>query len=365
MTDPVGNVVWILGAGFSRSLGGPLLTDLFTHERTERALVRMDLSGERRRQLNQLVKIYQRVQPSKAYWAPPWTDPETFVEFLEQAADDTQPWAAALLKRHLVDVPEANEPWLRRQMSRWARQYLAAVCHEFAADAQVAKTAERWSPYRRWAAEVVSRQHTVISFNYDRVVELAGGPSPENPSAPNTEAAVPHPYLKLHGSVDWGYDGTTVTPQADVHEGVKLDQDFALAIPGPSKASLSNRLFKPLWDRAEAAIKNADVIIFVGYRFPESDAVAKQRILGAIRADNHRITVRLVLGPQRDQHVQRVEGMLKWALGGRTVCDTKGAEAYKNTARHSTFACIIHEPMWAEDFLTVFEPNRLNAFVRG
>jgi hypothetical protein len=368
MADTVGNVVWILGAGFSRSLGGPLLADLFTHERRNRVVARLpsqpaEVAARLSKNFGELTNLYRRIDEKDARSRPPWSDPEEFIEFLNRAAADSEGWSGKMLSSQLMTAMMDQRPHTVQALPKRARQYLAAVCHEFAPDQKEAETAERWFPYRRWGDEVRRHSHAIVTFNYDRVVELVyrNAPALPDPSGlPVTEAA---PFLKLHGSVDWTYDGSQVTPNGDVYAAISSDQDFALAIPGPSKVEMSGGLFSPLWTRAEQAIKDADVIIFVGYRFPESDAVAKQRILGAITSGNHRVTVRIVLGARRDEHVERVEGMLKWALANRRLVEQEEAVRFRD--RDTSVARIIHEPMKAEDFLTVFEAERLNAFVRG
>src|SRR5262249_26780425 len=102
------------------------------------------------------------------------------------------------------------------------------------------------------------------------------------------EEAVPDrvPVLKLHGSVDW-------TASGDTHERVRAIEALtqpagkvpAIATPGRSKAPDGNPPFPLLWQKAEKALSQAQWVVFVGYRFPPTDAVAKFRLLKALRED--------------------------------------------------------------------------------
>ncbi len=152
---------------------------------------------------------------------------------------------------------------------------------------------------------MLTENDTIISFNYDLVVEklrdarnvranqtpgLSGSkvdvvhPAPRVERAPGT-----CPLLKLHGSVNW--QKFAADPSARVQP---RDDDFALhcsppqmaiATPGPSKMREADG-FKCIWNLACDALKAAHAIVFVGFRFPETDAYALERLLGAIE-ENH------------------------------------------------------------------------------
>jgi hypothetical protein len=57
------------------------------------------------------------------------------------------------------------------------------------------------------------------------------------------------------------------------------------------------------------AIKSADAIVFVGYRFPETDNLAKSILLGALKK-NANAYVHVVLG-SNDPDTARVQSMLE------------------------------------------------------
>jgi hypothetical protein len=78
--------------------------------------------------------------------------------------------------------------------------------------------------------------------------------------------------------------------------------------------------------------------VFLGYRFPQTDAAAKSRLLGAIAANPKGMTVRTVLGDDVFS-ANRVKGLIDYAVRG----------AQHKDARLS----VTIESLYVEDFLTV------------
>src|SRR5580692_2596737 len=269
-------VVWVLGAGFSRALGGPLLPNLLSDESEGNLRVRYPVSTYRRlyddaAQIARGVFViglagHERRQESL------WADAEEFIDYVDTAAGLT---LSNPLERVLaltgVDSREPN-PHLERMrglVSRLtvnfnahlkeipmsairaaARRLVAAECCAFLEAANTGS--ERWRPFRAWASSLTPND-TIISFNYDRVLErlrevaiTEGRPTAIQVIAPN-EGDEPStwrdraPLFKLHGSVDWQKvpqpEGTSSTEELIVkHEDKRFaltcpDEELALATP--------------------------------------------------------------------------------------------------------------------------------------
>jgi hypothetical protein len=152
---------------------------------------------------------------------------------------------------------------------------------------------------------------TVISFNYDRLVELAYLQSAEKPdkwpgelySIPVTPAALRvgsivsgdrRPtlrLLKLHGSVSWWYSGPEggefdviydVAWNGSFGRGIEdlwedtnayVTDKLPLLIPptATKTAFYSNRLLAAQWQIAAQALKEADELVVMGYSAPPTD----------------------------------------------------------------------------------------------
>lgn len=408
------NVVWVLGAGFSRPLGGPLLYDFFRPELHEKLKARYSTSVHWtafHEGLCRLSRAYfginvPAVQPSdNTPRGTPWRNPEEFIEYMELAAQGDAA-AAAVLQASYARASMSSYPFDIPAHARAAKKYLALCCWEFL-DGADCKT-ERWAPYRAWAERLDPNADAVITFNYDTVCEQVlqhmGEQVPSYglrapwcvPREGEEHAEGSDRHLKLHGSCSW-YVAPEQAANAlcfsmatgDTPSKMLLESPHAvpaIAVPGPDKVGLAGRLFKRHWERAEEPLKTANTIVFVGYRFPESDNEAKRRLLGAIAQNrSHELSVHIVLGPKRDDDVIRLEGLLDWCLLKRTKLSPSqaqklaGGRGLLEQAHHisghvpgmdeelkswygKTLACVVHQPLWSQDFLGVFQRHNLDLF---
>jgi hypothetical protein len=358
-------VAWILGAGFSRPLGGPLLNDLFggsLYRRMNASMARRGQSADRFRELHDVFAPHDSRTGSWHLDASrPWANAEEFIDLLESAAETKDP---ALLK--LLEYDECTRANRIDQTARHARAYLAAATHFFVPqDRATTDRLESWRPYRTWA-ECVEPRDAIITFNYDLVPETVIGrerlwiATSERTAIDQSKVAL----LKLHGSVSWvrALAGNRIFEADDPYEtlGATDGRDFVLGVPGPSKVACANgEDFRAIWEHAEQALTDADVIVMIGYRFAETDNEAKRRLLGAIsRNTRPKLTLRIVLGLESpDSH--RVAGMLRWALRKRGIILGSEDPQTVNVPNAYGRAVLDVVPMWSQDFLTVARREHL------
>jgi hypothetical protein len=340
----MGEIVWILGAGFSRALGGPLLPDLLSRPSEVR------IRGRFKRFSDRLFStegggLIRRIVESHGWQRsnsdePAWRDAEEFLEFLDLAAESGHDSPPLLTLRQYANTPGLGVEGARA-LAAAAKRLVAAECCFFS-PCDVAY--EKWAPYVAWASRIEDTD-TVITFNYDRVVEEArkkAGKALDVRLQPGGLQVGPA-LLKLHGSVDWRVNAEGRIHQIGVPEYAVScgDEEIAIASPGLTKARFVERL-QVLWDLAEQAIKTAGAIVFVGYRFPPTDANARERLLRAISENMlPGLRVHTVLGPKRDEHTFRLEELLTRALkmGGR-----------ERSTGGLLLSLYVH-PLFAEDFL--------------
>jgi hypothetical protein len=116
------------------------------------------------------------------------------------------------------------------------------------------------------------------------------------------------------------------------------DNELAIAPPGPSKATTCAQCFDPLWLKAEERLRQAHAVVFMGYRFPETDAEARTRLLTSLSEAQSPVR-HVVLGPDvKSPEVRRLESLLAW---------TDKEAAYR-----------VH-PLYTQDFMSVFEVPEL------
>jgi hypothetical protein len=358
--------VWILGSGFSKSLGGPLLDDLLRERGRLELVARFpglcDNWGKAHKLFQEHLKGSTNPVSTRL-----WEHAEEFLDFVDVAAASPSSPVATVL-RAAMNASNFRELAIE-DLRKMAVLSVAAEC-SFAAfcDPQT----EAWRPYVNWASQL-GEGDTIITFNYDTVLETLGAMSTGvvrnlgarttilpwvNESPPNRNDV---PILKLHGSVSWSTKGTRPSILND-HE-LSLDVAFErgyvplVASPGPAKHDARHGELAPLWNRMHPAIEFADTIVFLGYRFPPSDSTARLDIFKAIKAkqDGH-LKIHVVLGPNISHPDNvRLVSMLDVIL--------RDAGRERTTARNSSTAAsfsIVQQPLFVEDFFTVLNHNFLH-----
>jgi hypothetical protein len=327
MKEPQMTTVYFLGAGFSRGLGAPLFRDLF-RSFPGRAHVQT-MSAALAERISSVLTVYRNYgyPPNNSLDASFWRDPEEFIDVLETAAT-ADGGSRELLTGILGPAPGSIE-----KMVDLARRALAIECSHFLRGADT--NTERWQPYLSWAGAFDGTE-TIISFNYDRVLELLkethrGEVNHYDIMVPtiNVSSDISHarqakvaPVLKLHGSVDWivRNGGITADPSPDLALNCDSGKELVLGVPGPDKAGLRTQStpIRMLWDTAGLAVERAQKIVFLGYRFPVTDAFARAYFLEAIKkaTDAGKLKmIEIVLGPnEHDPDVERMKGLLRFCV---------------------------------------------------
>lgn len=362
-------VVWILGSGFSRSLGGPLLWDFFSRPLEAKLIAALqNVPGPATwpEKFGALIKDLRAIYTGgleeryedTAFRRGPWADAEEFLEYVDMANDgvrSAKELVLAALRNSRTSYGAESEKIAALALD--VRSYLACATNHFIDSPDVVEKAERWEPYRRWASNL-RMQDDVISFNYDVVPEqvcreltlFTYGDRAEPDRQIRNAKQDGRSLVKVHGSVTQVLRDSKITPgetvaeyNADVWDALRRGDRIAIAGPGPGKLAACKGILRPHWELARDLIARATVLVFAGYRIPETDAFARSQICDAIRRAPNLDRIHLVLGPMRDAHVERLAHLLEWATRGR-----QGAPVG-----------IVDERLWAQDFLAVFDREQL------
>jgi len=231
---------------------------------------------------------------------------------------------------------------------------------------QADPSTEKWEPYKAWGRTLVGKRDTVITFNYDTLIEklnmhlasTTGSPfSVIDPAAAKVFRGLHDNenacrVLKLHGSVDWSCTTDPRTRQRIYKQMVDEfyavdtnDEELAIGTPGPTKQETVDGL-NGLWSWAEDEVRSADAIVIVGYSFPQTDSVARRRLFEAIRANERQnLIVHLVVG-QDARNRDRLQSLLTFALRGAGRLDGTRNDHHRGYR-------ILPHPLFGEDFFTV------------
>lgn len=329
--------VWVLGAGFSRCLGGPLLNDLLNKQSLEMTRRRLKTGWAHERECDDVVKLFGLGQKEGL-----WTNPEEYIAALGSYDPRHQDAAARLLDEGFASWEGDPQPYSDKKSDYlnhlwiYSIQMVAAQCMSFLSDSR--NRPEAWLPYRRWALSV-GRNDVIVSFNYDEAVEAAFMLAKVPLYRPNVrlgdrprDREVPT-LMKLHGGVEIR-DTIKRPPVKDsIHN---LDSNPPLiSVPGSSKTDASENEFSELWESASEALATANEVALIGYGLPPSDQIAKAMLLDSLARNKSNPAVDIVLGPGGTPHGTRLVSML--ALAGVSTRDTG---------------------VWAEDYLTAVSVDR-------
>lgn len=339
MSDEKKKRVWVLGAGFSRPLGGPLLPDVFSMRSWHKLRDCFPATFE---------EMQPAVAAAYAIFHYGSNFPEDYL-FLQTESARTGERIFGDAEHFLVELPMMGErqfSHLRREARRTlyevskrahprlvelaalesltqdavvqgAKVVMACECEAFMST--VREQLEPSIPFLKWAG-ALSRQDTIVSFNYDRVVEELLGKrlSVAGSEQPDTTPSDAPTLCKMHGSVDWVQQGEKLVR----NECLALDAtgyNPMIAAPGKNKTDLTSGegALTPVWDIARTALREASEVNIIGYGMPESDAKARQFFIDNLRQNaTQRLSVRLVLGEPNFRR-RRVETTLRQALSHR------------------------------------------------
>lgn len=263
--------VWLLGAGFSKFLGGPLFNECFLPATDSWVNGWLAVNECEPGALNAAKKTWK---DGKAKGL--WQDAETCIGDLQDALRD--PVCRARIQK-TTNLQHALE-----SICAQLEQYMAIATSAFVVRFQEDRIIpERWLTYMHWIKSLTP-DDTIVSFNYDRVVEELRIKS----------GSFGDP-IKLHGTVP-----TKDALVAIVKEGKRVAE---IKVPGPAKALGSDGRE---WVAAAGVLKECRHLVVIGYSFPESDPFGRHFILQNCEAA--RVTV--VLGRTNDDGT-RVMDMFK------------------------------------------------------
>lgn len=354
--------VWILGAGFSRPLGGPLLSDLFSMKMWREASYIFPqqfapLNSQMSEELAGMLCVYLLYQHGTKF-----PDEHLFGyeikgkgELLYQHAEDflvkmerltphelwsrlrrvaeeqivlewrgTDEWLNGVQRKErvvhneVVDtafriVQKANHHSRTDFLVASAKRLMAYECSAFHQEIFEANSKGRkeeviepYIPYQDWGKALIPREDVVLTFNYDLVFE-------EVVRAPEVEL------LKLHGSIHTSTMSGGVKIAAYKPYAILSDQGHVpdIKTPGRSKAQMTAE-DRDLWEKAGAYIEQTEEVIFLGYGLPESDAYARKFLLQHLTLNRSTVLkIEIVLG-QPNFRTERLQETLRQALAYRT-----------------------------------------------
>lgn len=352
---------YILGAGFSVPLGGPLFNDLlsirllrfYDHLFDDRPPNVNEASWNFVRRLPVFVK--QALQKGVEGEGYPRNLPsidvnaEQLLEFMEAMAHGKTNWLCRLLRSD-VNTLGSSEQSIGEKAKiafRLLKVRLAIEVVKYLDD--VPRESDRWLPYHEWFASLGS-DDTIITTNYDPVLEMLA--SVEDSAvdfstihfdgqirSANNKHGIGLPSLfKIHGSYDWQMvDGEIQRrPVREISD--LFERDIAIGTPGLEKFQLlSDPLSRP-WAIAKERLKQAHVVSIVGYSLPETDNLARMDLLEILGMNPDLKSVNIVLGARNERGV-------------------RAKSLVEQVTRYRADVKVRLLPIYAQDYLHAYRPE--------
>lgn len=278
-------VVWLLGAGFSKPLGGPLFSELLSENTGRWVRAWLSSRGLDIPDLEDAVFKFDYGRSSRL-----WANAEECLSLVDEARTND-------VARVVVGNGTALPTGEIEKLGFVLRRFVAAATSHFVDQAErSSELPEAWEPFRSWAKSL-SEADSIISFNYDRVVELLLKRAEKNLTP-----------LKLHGTVP-----------SDLCAEIRDGNDIStIATPGPGKMRhMRGPDHEGTWRKAEKVLQQAERLIVIGYSFPVSDPVVRSFVLSKCEATK----VDIVVGP--DECGDTIAGMFARFIDPKDVRNTR------------------------------------------
>lgn len=296
-----------------------------------------------------------------------WEHAEDFLDLIDSATDPGNSPRKEFARKLVARVTS------KTTLDEFRDLAVLAIASEVNAHVAIGSiTSEAWQPYINWAQQLPETD-SIITFNYDTLLEKVGrDPSVSTVKADGVMWPKGHvrdlppnrcPIYKLHGSAEWGWDDGKKLFQ-DVHTGGFTLTDGLrplIGTPGATKKKLCDAQFEDIWAAAMGKLKEAEAVVFMGYRFPPSDSFSRRMLLEALQ-NNKNLTLRVhtVLGPSvGDAATVRLNELIRetlYSAGRLNYADHPRGGVPDIASKFS----IRNHPLYAEDFMSVMKVRMLN-----
>jgi len=236
---------YILGAGFSRPLGGPLFTNLLTMEywQTHSEIALPDeikqclhlLHGAKARSIDETLGLSDRLNAEDLIALFEWCQRNPNSP-RSKLVCDAFPVLPAKLKH------KTNEEFLG-EFNTQLKRLVACQCNSFTQHLEA--ESDVIAPYVSWLTNLTS-DDTIITFNYDTAIEaIALTCGIEFPREPTYYKSDQPRLIHVHGCVDWVKRDNKLSYAQHAY---MSDTDLCIGLPGLTKAKITEiDQMKDLW----------------------------------------------------------------------------------------------------------------------
>lgn len=296
-------------------------------------------------------------------WIQPPLDADFFAQAQNLASNDT----SGILKELLEFVKEEFDPTLSIPMEKLFTQiealdsfhtavkidrgprmkrygnvlekFTSAVATIFDLLAKECPGKKATCSYHEALVGCIETGDAILSFNYDCLIDEAlkkngrkswnpetgygfsvtgGADHWRPPSAKGRAAGAPIALLKLHGSLNWDRGTMDELHLRDKPYDAATRHGSEIVPPVWNKRIESDPLLIAVWKQARNALRDADVIVVIGYSIPDTDLLTQALLRVAPVEDDSGLTHLVVVNPDAAVR-QKCLGVFRQALDSKTV----------------------------------------------
>ncbi len=303
--------VYILGAGFSREAGLPLMTDFLHKIRNKFEDPSSNLSNHLQKDYEIVLDYRNGLRACRDYIQVDLDNIETLfsliaIDCIYDHPDNINKLRS--IRRVIADIvssentkpSKANFLVSRRGLDTKAenalgKSFLASPPpgRSFNLDKEI--PVDAYTFFTAMLGNITTsnawHKNTIITFNYDTIIEdratTLGVPIDYGFKSPDESNSVK--LLKLHGSINWKRDSVSDEPQI-LTEG-ELNDD-PLILP-PTWQKNPEKWLQKTWSEALSSISEATNIVIIGYSMPETDSYFKHLITSGLSKNRgvHKLVV--------------------------------------------------------------------------
>lgn len=351
--------VYVLGAGFSKAAGYPLIREFMERMRESHPWITKQGRTAEAQAIERVLAF--RLKAAAASYRTP-LDPDNVEELFSLASAEGQQMLDEDMRRAIAatldfcDRPEAN-PGYRIVLGSAAliedrfRRGTWRLNDRPGSDVGNAKSIAFGSNYQVLCAALIggvseepgeSRRSTFITLNYDLLIDQALRASgvPVNYGFAAEDVEVQGAWMgtgpsaiglfKLHGSVNWTVatknDGVPRMRVFDDYRTLVEEGHAPLLVPPTWRKSLGRQL-DAVWTRALDALRTATRVIVIGFSMPTADQHFRYLIAAGLR-ENIALRKIIFVDPEVEGLRERIMQTFRPELEGRAVLELWPARAF-------------------------------------
>jgi hypothetical protein len=300
--------VFVLGAGFSKEAGHPLLAEFADTVMQMTNNPACSLRAEERQRFRNVVEYRHEIQRVNSYFELDVDNLEHIFSLIDMASSlaTTDVERMIALREDLIFVLVKTLELTRRRDERLTNGVETAIHNNDLIKLREVRARDTILQEYRAFVQALRPHDVCITFNYDTVLEDAllvfgKGPDYGFPSGQKVFKRVGDRIrlLKLHGSVNFVLTSKDEVTVVD-HE-LLLNQTDAyyqegkpLLVPPTWNKGILREPLRSIWSQAGTAMANATKIYFIGYSLPDTDLAVRYLLANSLVQNRYLDSIRVV-----------------------------------------------------------------------